>query len=59
MFADRYETNIEEGNVKSIFDLGDGKVDTWMVPGLIPDDVNDKGEIEVKRPKPPRTSGKT
>ena len=53
VFANRYEANDVEGNVRAMFDLSDGKVDIWIVPGLIPGDVNEKGEIEVKRPKPP------
>ena len=53
MFANRYEANDVEGNVRAMFDLSDGKVDIWIVPGLIPGDVNEQGEIEVKRPKPP------
>jgi len=53
VFANRYEANDVEGNVRAMFDLSDGKVDIWIVPGLIPGDVNEQGEIEVKRPKPP------
>ena len=56
MFADRYEANAEEGTVTAIWNLGDGKVDTWIVQGLIPSDVNENGEIECKPPSIPRSS---
>ena len=56
MFADRYEKNDAEGTVTAIWNLGDGKVDTWIVQGLIPGDLNENGEIESKQPSIPRST---
>ncbi len=55
MFADRYEANDEECTVTAIWNLGDGQVDTWIVPGLIPSDLNENGEIESKPSSIPRS----
>ena len=32
----------------AIWDLGDGQVDTWLVPPLIPSDVDENGQIVSK-----------
>ena len=54
-FATRYKGNDEEQNVTAIWDLGDGQVDTWVVPPLIPSDVNENGEIVAKPLSIPRS----
>ena len=53
-FADTYEPDEELRCVRAVWFLGDGLVEKFTIPGLIPDDVNERGEIEIKNVPNPR-----